>query len=581
MTGGTTRVQRRFAAILAADVVGFSALMSRDEEGTHAQIKALQREVINPGVEQHEGWLVKTTGDGFLIEFASPVEAVRCALAIQKALASGPLQLRIGINLGDVIIEPEGDIYGDGVNVAARLEALCDPGGVLISGKVHDEVEGKVEAAFENRGEQTVKNITKPVRVYALRGSQEPSELVPHKPLPLPDKPSIAVLPFTNMSGDPEQEYFVDGVVEDIITALSRVRWFLVIARNSSFTYKGRAVDIRQVGRELGVRYVLEGSIRRAGNRIRITGQLIEAATGRHVWADKFDGDLADIFDLQDELTESIVGAIEPSLQRAEIERAQQKATGDLDAYDLYLRALPHLYTYSLHGFREAEALLKSAVARDPNYSEALAMLADCVGRLTLNGTIDVKVGYALACEYAGRAIAADPENGIVLAMGAYAFAIFGGNFDQALALANRALRVHPNSAHVRSAAAWAYIYGGESHKGIEQLQVAQRLNPIDPRGSLVRSALATAHFFAREFETTVSLMRQVLAEVPSNNIARRYLAAALSHLGRVEEAREVVEDLLRTQPNSSLSLSRTNRFRHPWMMDLYIEGLRKAGLPE
>jgi adenylate cyclase len=243
--------------------------MSRDEEGTHAQIKALQRDVIGPIVQRHQGRMVKTTGDGFLIEFASPVEAVRCALPAQKELEGGPLQLRIGINLGDVIIEPDGDVYGEGVNVAARLQALCDPGGVLISGKVFDEADGKIEATFESRGEQQVKNIAKPVRVYAL---SVPGTVLTtqSKPLPLPDRPSIAVVPFTNMSGDPEQEYFADGIVEDIITALSRVRWFFVIARNSSFTYKGKPVDIRQVGRELGVRYVLEGSIRKLGSRVRI-----------------------------------------------------------------------------------------------------------------------------------------------------------------------------------------------------------------------------------------------------------------------------------------------------------------------
>jgi adenylate cyclase len=283
--------------------------------------------------------VVRTTGDGFLIEFGSPVEAVRCALSIQNRLVDGPLQLRVGINLGDVIVEQDGDVYGEGVNIAARLEALCDPGGVLLSGKVHDEVEGKVEASFESRGEQQVKNIAKPVRTYAVAGvGAIPAREA--KPRPLPDRPSVAVLPFTNMSGDPEQEYFADGVVEDIITALSRVKWFFVIARNSSFTYKGRAVDVREVGRELGVRYVLEGSIRKAGTRVRITWKLIEAATGRHVWADKFDGALDEIFELQDRIAESVVGAIEPNLTALEIDRARAKSPQSLSSYDLYLRAL-------------------------------------------------------------------------------------------------------------------------------------------------------------------------------------------------------------------------------------------------
>ena len=341
---------RRLAAILAADVVGFSSLMGQDEEGTLARIKSLRREVIEPKVKEHHGRVFKTTGDGLLVEFSSPVEAVRCAVGVQEALAaqaaqepSQALQLRIGINLGDIMIEEDGDVYGDGVNIAARLEQLAEPGGISISGKVYEEVRDKLPYSFEDQGEQQVKNIARPVRVYSLRAAPTGTgRLQQRSALPLPDRPSLAVLPFTNMSGDPEQEYFADGVVEEIITALSRVRWFFVIARNSSFTYKGRSVDIRQVGRELGVRYVLEGSIRKAGNRVRITGQLIEAASGRHVWADRFDGELADIFDLQDRITESVVGAIEPSLRRAEIERASAKPTDDLDAYDLYLQALAH-----------------------------------------------------------------------------------------------------------------------------------------------------------------------------------------------------------------------------------------------
>jgi len=301
---------RRLAAIMAADVAGFSAAMERDEEGTFAQVQELRRTIIEPKIAEHTGRLVKTTGDGFLAEFASPIAALRCALAIQGELAGGPLQLRIGLNLGDVIVEENGDVYGEGVNVAARLEALADPGGILISAKVHSEIEGKVEAAFEDRGEQQVKNIARPVRAYAARAAAAKSTIVgpltagsTDKPLPLPDKPSIAVLPFQNMSGDPEQEYFADGMVEDIITALSRFKSLFVIARNSSFTYKGRAIDIKQVGRDLGVRYVLEGSVRRSGGRVRVTGQLIEATTDRHLWADKFDGSLEDVFDLQDQIT--------------------------------------------------------------------------------------------------------------------------------------------------------------------------------------------------------------------------------------------------------------------------------------
>ncbi len=374
MTADAPRVQRRLAAILAADVVGFSALMGQDEEGTLARVKALQQDVINPALQQHQGRVVKTTGDGFLIEFASPIEAVRCAIAIQKALASGPLQLRIGINLGDVIIEPDGDIYGEGVNIAARLEALCDPGGVLISGKVYDEAEGKVEATFEGRGEQQVKNIAKPVRVYALGLSSPVATSVFSKALPLPDRPSIAVLPFTNMSGDPEQEYFADGIVEDIITALSHFSRLFVIARNSSFTYKGRAVDVRQVGQELGVRYVLEGSVRRSGERLRLTGQLIDTGSGAHLWAERFDGSMQDIFALQDEMTSRVVGAIAPRLQMAEIERAKRNRPDSLDAYDLYLRALAAVREMTLKDSQEALAYVDRALKIDPEYAVAAGL---------------------------------------------------------------------------------------------------------------------------------------------------------------------------------------------------------------
>ena len=335
---------RRLAAILAADVVGFSALMSRDEEGTLARVKRLRREVIDPRVHAHGGRVFKATGDGLLAEFPSPVEAVRCAVEVQDALASEAaqessqaLQMRIGINLGDIIIEEDGDVFGEGVNIAARLEQLAEPGSILVSHKVCEEVRGKLPYAFEDRGEQHVKNIANPVRIYALGGGRLRDQSNRTKSLTLPDKPSIAVLPFVNLSADPERDYFADGVVEDIISALSHFPRLFVIARNSSFTYKGRAVDVRQVGLELGVRYVLEGGIRRAGERIRLTGQLIDARSGTHLWAERFDGAMQDIFDLQDEMASRVVGAIVPRMQLAEIERVKRSRPENLDAYDLYL----------------------------------------------------------------------------------------------------------------------------------------------------------------------------------------------------------------------------------------------------
>jgi TolB-like protein/class 3 adenylate cyclase len=341
---------RRLTAIFAADVAGYSRLMGMDEEGTHERLKGHLAELVNPKIKEHRGRTVKNTGDGLLVEFPSVVDAVRCAVAIQRGMvernagisADQRIEFRIGVNLGDVIAE-EHDIFGDGVNIAARLEALAEPGGICVSSVVHDQVRDKLDIGFEDRGEQQVKNIARPVHVYRIPLQPETKAATPKAalppPLPLPDKPSIAVLPFENMSGDPEQEYFADGMVEEIITALSRIRWLFVIARNSSFSYKGPSPDVRQVGRELGVRYVLEGSVRKAGNRVRIAGLLIDTATGTHLWADRFDGSLEDVFELQDKVASSVAGVIEPTLQAAEIARSAGRPTNDLAAYDLYLRA--------------------------------------------------------------------------------------------------------------------------------------------------------------------------------------------------------------------------------------------------
>jgi len=335
------RVQRRLAAILAADVVGYSALMQRAEEATYAEFERLMRELIEPSLSRHEGRLIKTTGDGAHVEFASPLAAVRCAVEIQDHLASGssPFRLRVGLNLGDVIVGQDGELYGDGINIAVRLEGIADPGGILISEKVYNEVEGKLGVGFEDRGEQQLKNISKPVRTYSVRLGA-PSALTEGLSAapPLPDKPSIAVLPFENMSGDPEQEYFADGMVEEIITALSRFNWLFVIARNSSFTFKGKAVDVKEVGRRLGVRYVLEGSVRKSAGKVRIAGQLIDAVTGAHIWADRFERDLTDVFALQDELTVAVVSAIQPKLLQTEIEMATRRPPENLTAYDLYCK---------------------------------------------------------------------------------------------------------------------------------------------------------------------------------------------------------------------------------------------------
>jgi len=424
---------RRLTAILAADVAGYSRLMGADEEGTHERLQAHLRELVNPKVAEHRGRIVKNTGDGFLAEFSSVVDTVRCAVEMQRGMAERnagtPLEKRIefraGINLGDVIVEAE-DIFGDGVNIAARLEALAEPGGVLVSNTVHDQVRDRLLLAFEDLGEQQVKNIARPVRVYRVRDRAGPAEepfSAPPKPLPLPDKPSIAVLPFANMSGDPEQEYFADGMVEEITTALSRIRWLFVIARNSSFTYKGQSVDVKQVGRELGVRYVLEGSVRKAGREVRITAQLIDAASGAHLWADRFDGSLEDVFQLQDNVAISVAGVIEPALQAAETACAVSRPTDDLTAYDLYLRAYAMVLA-SARQIPEALRLMERAIARDPHYGPALAWAGFCCHRLfhdsqSENPAADRRKGI----EFARRALEVAGDDPGVLANAAQTLA--------------------------------------------------------------------------------------------------------------------------------------------------------------
>src|SRR5215469_9254664 len=377
------RVQRRLAAILAADVVGYSRLMEQDEAGTMAILRGRRKEVLKPLVARHHGRIFKATGDGVLIEFGSAVDAVECAVDLQRDMAAANsespdarrIMLRIGVNLGDVMIEGS-DLYGEGVNIAARLEALAEPEGVIVARTVFNHVRGKVKLGFDDLGEQQLKNIAEPVRIYRLRPYGEVATT--RTTLTLPDKPSIAVLPFANMSGDAAQEYFADGMVDEIITALSRFRNLFVIARNSSFTYKGRAVDVKQVGRELGVRYVLEGSVRRAGDRLRIAGQLIDASTGGHLWADRFEGALAQVFDLQDQVTGSVVGAIAPKLEQAEIERAKRKPTVSLDAYDYFLRGLAGANRWTREDNNEALSLFNRAIEVDPNFASAYGMAARC-----------------------------------------------------------------------------------------------------------------------------------------------------------------------------------------------------------
>ena len=421
---------RRLAAILAADVAGYSRLIGADESGTLQALKAIRAELIDPKIASHNGRLVKTTGDGFLVEFSSVVDALQCAIEVQAGMAqrnvNAPtdkrIEFRIGINVGDVVVE-DGDIFGDGVNIAARLEALAEPGGICVSARVQEDAVGKLDLAFADMGEQQLKNIARPVRAYrvATRPASAPQPETPA--LPLPDKPSIAVLPFANITGDPAQDYFADGMVDEIITALSRIRWLFVIAQNSSFSYKGQSPDVKQVGRELGVRYVLEGSVRKAGGRVRITAQLIDTTTGVHLWADRFDGSLEDVFELQDQVAISVAGVIEPTLQAAETARSANRPTTDLTAYDLYLRGHA-LFWASARNVREALRLLEKAIERDPRYGPALAWAAVCYHRLRLLGSIDDREGDRLkGTAFARRALEVAGDDPVIIANAAFALA--------------------------------------------------------------------------------------------------------------------------------------------------------------
>jgi len=479
---------RRLAAILAADVAGYSRLIGADEEGTLNRLRSIRTEVVNPSIVQYRGRIVKTTGDGLLVEFSSVVDALRCATEIQNAMAEGNagvaaeerIEFRIGINVGDIVVE-DGDIFGDSVNVAARLEGLADPGGICVSARVQEDAAGKLEVAFDDLGEQRLKNIARPIRVYRIRLGQHsnltapPVEAAPI--LPLPDKPSIAVLPFQNMSGDPDQEYFADGIVEEIITALSRIRWLFVIARNSSFTYKGRVIDVKQVGRELGVRYVLEGSVRKSGQRIRITGQLIDALTGTHLWADRFDGSLEDIFEFQDKVAVSVAGVIEPTLQAAEIRRSSERPTNDLTAYDLYLRAYAMFWSSARH-IPEALRLTKQAIARDPRYGPALAWAAYCYVALLHGNRSENREADRRECiDFARRALQVAGDDPGVLTNAAYALAYFSEDIGAMMALVDRALAINPSFARGWYISAIIKLWAAQPDVAIEHVEVSMRLH--------------------------------------------------------------------------------------------------------
>jgi len=565
---------RHLAAILAADVAGYSRLMGEDEEGTLARLNAHRRELIDPMVAEHHGRIVKTTGDGLLIEFPSVVEAVSCALAVQRAMvernAATPeekrITFRIGVNLGDIIVE-DGDIHGDGVNIAARLEGIAEPGGICISDDAFRQVRAKVEAEFADIGEQSLKNIARPIRVYRIPIAENATAPT----LPLPDKPSIAVLPFANLSGDPEQEYFADGMVEEIITALSRIRWLFVIARNSSFTYKGQAVDVKQVGRELGVRYVLEGSVRKAGGRVRITTQLIDAETGAHLWADRFDGRLEDVFELQDQVAISAAGVVEPTLQAAEIRRSAQRPTKDLTAYDLYLRALPYWDSHEKDGLAQAAEYLGQAIERDPQYGPALALMAHCYVQLDNAGWREINQRRGI--DLARQALRSAPEDPEVLARAAIALGYFGEDINAAIGLVDRSLTLNPSFAHGWYWSGVLRNWLGRPDLALDHFETFLRLSPRE-RFSTHEHAMGMSLFFLRRFDEAVAKFLSAMEHHPKFVLGHRFLAGCYAHMGRLDDAREVVA---RLRTLTSDVLDSGVRYRNPEYRELFLSGLRLA----
>jgi len=609
----SARVERRLAAVLAADVAGYSRLMGADEEGTLARLKAVRKSVVDLAIAEHRGRIVKTTGDGLLVEFASAVDAVRSAVEIQASVARQnsevPRQLRIefriGIHVGDIIID-DNDIFGDGVNIAARLEGIAESGGVCISDDAHRQIRGKVDIAFDDMGPQNLKNIAEPMRAWRARIDPElpsmgqvttvqvtteqvaPGQATPelakpsakaHQVLALPDKPSIAVLPFQNMSGDAEQEYFADGMAEDIITALSRFKSLFVIARNSSFTYKGKAVDIKQVGRDLGVRYVLEGSVRKAGNRVRITGQLIEAATDRHLWADKFDGALEDVFALQDQVTTSVVGLIAPTLELAEIERARQKPTDRLDSYDFFLRGTA---LANKRKFSEAREWFRKAYERDPEYGAAYSMAASTL--MFEQGT----TGVPLAAEARAEAIQLahlgarfGSDDAFALARSAHVLTYLGHEYDRGTSMAEQAVALNPNLAIAWYGRGWVALMCGEAERSIESFERMIRLSPLD--GLRVRAWNGSSfalYQLGRYQEGWAVAMKSIQVAKDAHTLGA-YIVNAVRG-GMVAEAKEAVAQLLKLQPDFRASHARDAfPVRSPEARERIVSALREAGLPE
>jgi adenylate cyclase len=584
-------VERRLAAILAADVAGYSRLMGIDEEGTLRQLKTHRKELVDPKITEYRGRIVKTTGDGMLVEFVSVVDAVRCAVDIQRNMvernAEVPteqrIQFRVGINVGDIISDND-DIYGDGVNVAARLEALADPGGIDVSRTVHDQVRDKLNFSFEDLGEQTVKNIARPIGVHRIDLSADtgPAVVISTgtvlKSEFASSRPSIAVLPFANMSGDPEQEYFADGISEDIITGLSKLHWFFVIARNSSFVYKGKAVDVKRVARELGVRYVLEGSVRKGGNRVRITAQLIDAVTSNHIWADRYDGDLTDVFALQDEITEKVVAAIEPKLVEAEGIRSQTRSPEELGAWDMVIHANSLFWRLTKAETEAAAEILKQAAERYPNYGPAHSILAFVLLISGYLGWSILEQQLHKAARLAARGAQLDDSDPWAhLALGFVAFIrrqtnVAAGEF-------RRALELNPNFAAAHGYLGWTLAFDGRSEEATKHLQEAIRMSPHDPQNAIFNTGLAVTHYLTERYAEAVEYSSKTLQQRSTFTAGYRIHVASLAQNGQIAEAREALALLKEMHPDLSIAWIEKNVPYTSGPMVKFVEGMRKAGL--
>ena len=580
------RVERRLTAILAADVAGYSRLMGADEEGMLAQMKTHRRALVDPKIEEHRGRIVKTTGDGLLVEFASVVDAVRCAVDVQRGMLARnaeiakdkKIEFRMGVNVGDIIIDG-GDIFGEGVNVAARLEGLAEPGGICVSGRVQEDVRGKLDIAFADEGEQQLKNIAWPVRVYRVQLSSAVSTA--RAALRIPDKPSIAVLPFESLSAEPDQAYLADGIVEAITAALSRIRSFFVIARNTAFTYKGRATNVRDIGSELGVAYLLEGSVQKAGNRIRITVQLIETEGGAHVWSAHYDGTIDDIFDLQDRITEQVAGALQPSIRIAEIERSRRKRPQDLGAYDYAMRAMPHVWALEKEESTKALELLDKALAIDPEYPLALSLAGWChAQRSVYNWADDIAGSQALARTLAERAAELSGDDPLILAV-LGAVHTFVHNLGTARVLLERALALDPNAAWAWSRLGWVENYSDRPERALEDFERALRLSPLDPMNFNNYVGMASAHEVAQDYDKAVALYRRALEERPHAMWIYRHLASSLSGAGRMEEAKEAYAEMMRSYPGLTVSKYKEAMVFSAPTLERMVDNLRKLGLPD